>query len=71
MPSRREAQITAAQDATEKEQLTADTLLQQIKAMTPEQAATYVNNNTATLAQTRIILKTFARALVILARQIK
>ena len=47
-----------------------DALLMQLKAMTPTQAAAWVETNVTNLAQAKVVLKVFAKMLVIVAKDI-
>ena len=56
-------------DAADKAAIKADTFVQNFISMTPAQVSTYVDNNTATLAQTRVLLNKMALMLLALARR--
>lgn len=62
----RNKQIT---DASHRDAVKADTFVQNFIAMTPAQVETYVNNNTANLAEVRSLLTKMGIMLLILARK--
>ena len=61
-------QMQAADEAAATE-IKADTFVASFIAMTPAQVATYVDNNTATLAAMRTVVKKMAVMLLLLARR--
>ena len=68
--SRHAAKLAAAASSAEHADIKADALIATLKAMSPAQAANYVQTNVTDLASAKTILKAFAKILVLLARDI-
>lgn len=61
--------MQAAQTEKNRAEMRADALLQQLRAMTPDQAAAWVEANVNNATQQKQLLKTIVKALVVLARE--
>ena len=63
------ARQRAETEAVDKAEIKADTFVAAFLDMSPAQLAAYVDNNTGTLAQTRVLLRKMAAMLLVLARR--
>lgn len=69
-PEKLAVQAKAAQEAADAQAAREDAAIAAIAAMTPAQAAAYVENNVTNLAEAKAVLKTMAKAICVLARRI-
>lgn len=69
-PEQLAIQAKAAQEAADAQAAREDAAIAAIAAMTPAQAAAYVENNVTNLAEAKAVLKTMAKAICVLARRI-
>lgn len=71
MTSRAQHKTRVSAEFAEKLAIKSDAVVATLAAMTPAQAATYIDNNVTTLAGARTVLKGMAKLMILLARDIQ